>query len=298
MNPQLALRGCSFARALFRFNTLSNRQIPPPASLIVLQTRLAGHAKWQNIAKTKSANDANKCKVFSRYIQMVRRAVISGGRQPNPKLNGKLAAVLAEAGKMNVPKATLERAIERAMNVKIINTNVELSGPGGCAIVVRCETDNIALLRRDLKKIGKKFDAFVAQADTLITMFQSRGFIRASCKTRDNRDVDENYAEEAAIHANAEEVSLEVFDDAQEESLSRIWVFQTDAGSLNQCRGELEKTGLNIISCDLDLVPYRAVDFGEDAYEKLLELIQELREHDQVLDVFHNVALPAERQAC
>lgn len=258
--------------------------------MAVLQTRNAGHAKWQNIAKTKSANDANKCKVFSRYVQLVRRAVIAGGRQPNPKLNGKLAEVLTQAGKMNVPKATLDRAIERAMNVKIINVNIEIQGPGGSAVIVRCETDNIGTLRRDLKKILKKFDAHLMQSDTLISMFQSRGFIRASCKTKDNRDVDEDYAEEAAIHANAEDVKVESFDDTNDETLSKIWVFQTDANSLNQCKGELEKVGLKILSADLDLVPYRALEFEEDIYQQLIELTELLQEHDQVIDVFHNVA--------
>lgn len=266
-----------------------NRLFKLQRLIIYNQTRLAGHAKWQNIKSTKTANDDLKCKTISRYVLMVRRAIIAGDRQTDPKLNTKLGTVLAEAAKLNVPKATLERAIARALNLKVIPLNLEIQGPGGCSLIVRCETENIGLLRREVKKVIKKFDSNIMGDDTLINMFKSQGFVRAAYKLNDGREINDEYAEEAAILSNAQEVYLEVNEDTSDDELSKQWVFLTDAETLNPCRGELEKQGFKILSHDLDLVPYRTIDFGPGVYEKVVELQASLQELDQVVDIFHNV---------
>lgn len=254
------------------------------------QTRPAGHAKWQNIKGTKQATDLAKGKLVSRYVQLVRKAVVTGGMQTDPRLNTKLGDVLSEANKLNVPKATLERAITRAVNLKIISLNIEIQGPGGSSIIARCETENIPNLRRDVKKAIKKFDSNIMPDDTLINMFKSQGFIRTALITSDGRDICEEFAEEAAIMANAQEVYQETIGE-NDENLNSAWVFLVDAETLNPCKGELEKLKFKILSCDLDLVPYREIKFGEDVCEKVVELQKALRELDQVVDVYTNVTI-------
>lgn len=238
------------------------------------------------------ATDLAKGKMISRYVLLIRRAIVSNNRQTDPKINSKLADVLAEAGKANVPKATMERAIARAANMKVKPMNAEIQGPAGSTIIVRCETDNVPMLRRDLKKVAKKFDSTILPEDTMINMFRSRGFIRAADKTVDGRDVTQDFAEEAAIISNAQEVYEEAPEEDNGDS-DRIWVFETDAETLGPCRGELEKQGLKILSNELELVAYRNVDFGPGVFERVVELTKALRELDQVLDVYHNVATPA-----
>lgn len=260
------------------------------------QVRWAGHAKWQNIRSTKTANDIAKGRLISRYVILVRRAIITGGMNPNPKLNSKLGAVLSEASKFNVPKATLERAIERAMNVKMKPVSCEIQGPGGCSLIARCETDNISLLRRELKKVCKKFDAALVSDNTLSNMFKSQGFVRTEMKTKDDREIDQDLAEEAAILSNAQEVFAETYE-TSEGNQTQVWVFTTDSDTLNPCKGELEKQGFKVISHDLELVPYRDVDFGPSVQEKVEALVNSLREIDQVIDIFHNLSPPKEKEA-
>lgn len=300
MNPQFGLRALRVTTRSFTIRNNVNRLGMNQGSYLnhhpglYSQIRTAGHAKWQNIASTKSKNDLQKGKMISRYVLMVRRAIVSNNRQADPKLNGKLAEVLAEASKMNVPKATLERAIARAVDVKIFSKNIEIQGPGGCAMIAQCETDNVPFLRRDIKKILKKFDSNIMPDESLIGMFQSRGFIRAATKTKDQRGVDADFAEEAAIVANAEEVSLETYPNTTDSDLSAAWLFTTDANNLGPCKGELEKLGLHILSHELNLVPYRDVDFGTETYDQVVELAELLQEHEQVVEVFHNVRRPEE----
>lgn len=256
----------------------------------VIPIRHAGHAKWQNIKSTKQANDLLKCRTISRYVQLVRKAIVLNKMQTDPKLNSKLAAVLAEALKANVPKATLERAIERSQNIKLKALNLEIQGPKGSSIIARCETDNIPLLRRDVKKLLKKYDSNLMPDDTLVNMFKSQGFIRAATKTPDGREISQDYAEEAAIIGNAAEVNLETeYPNPDTGELTDVWVFSTDADSLHPCKGELEKQGLQILSVDLELVPYRYIRFDDATVEQVQELELSLKELEQVLDVFHNV---------
>lgn len=255
-----------------------------------IQTRFAGHAKWQNIKHTKLSSDLNKCRTISRYVLLVRRAIISNGMQADPKLNKALADVLSEASRLNVPKATLERAITRATNMKIISANIEIQGPGGCSLVCRVESENPNLLRRDIKKAIKKFDAAIMPENSIINMFKSQGYIRTATKTKDERDINKDFAEDAAIFANAQEVYEEIFDEAEDPSFSRSWVFITDAEHLSPCRGELEKQGFNVLSSVLELVPYNAIKFGPDVLQKVEELTKALRDIDQVVEIYNNLA--------
>lgn len=244
------------------------------------QVRWAGHAKWQNIKNTKQANDLAKGKLISRYVLMVRRAIITNGRIIDPKLNSRLATVLAEANKLNVPKATLERAITRAANVQVKTVNVEFQGPQGSSLIVKCETDNKNMLKKELKKVAKKFDAVLLPDESITNMFRSQGQIRASTKRKDDQILDHEGAEDAAIIANAQEVLAESDD---------VWLFTTESEQVNSCRGELEKLGIQIIDSEVELVPYRCIRFSEDTIEKIVSLCEALRELDQVVDVYHNV---------
>lgn len=265
-----------------------------PNLVLCNQVRYAGHAKWQNIKTQKLTNDVNKGRTISRYVLMVRKAIILNGRQTDPKLNTKLAQVLAEAQRMSVPKATLERAIVRAANIKLYNCNIEIQGPKLCSIIARCETDNASVLRRDVRKLLKKHDCNLMPDDSLINMFDTRGFVRAESILITGDEIDADKAEEAAIIANAEDVELEEYPEATEDGLRKVWLFKTDSANLDPCKGILEKHNYKVISSDLELVPYRLINFGPEVAEKLVEILHLLKDMEQVLDVFHNVDLACE----
>lgn len=250
---------------------------------LFVSKRLAGHAKWQNIKGTKMSNDLAKGKLVSRYVQLVRKAIVSNAMITDPKLNSKLAGVLAEATKLNVPKATLERAIVRTANVKFVPIDIEAQHTAGWSLVIKCETENKSNLRRELKKILKKYDISLVTEDSLINMFRQQGIIRTPNKFIDGRELTQDLAEEAAIVANIEEVA---YDEDNEQ-----FVYTTSADLVNSARGELSKMGIDIISSDVELTPFREVDFGPETSEKVAEVLVVLREHEQVVDVYHNVLM-------
>lgn len=132
---------------------LSVRSLLTPITVLASQQRFAGHAKWQNIAHTKAANDKAKGQRTNRYCMLIRRACVSG---TDPKVNDKLRDIIALALKSQVPRATIDRQIERAKQVKLKEMVIEVMTPGGAFLLCEIETDNISRTRQDMKKILRK----------------------------------------------------------------------------------------------------------------------------------------------
>ena len=72
---------------------------------------MAGHSKWANIKHRKGRQDAKRGKLFSRLIRELTVSAKLGG--PNPDDNPRLRTALDKALGSNMPKDTIERAIQR-----------------------------------------------------------------------------------------------------------------------------------------------------------------------------------------
>src|SRR5690242_20188074 len=105
---------------------------------------MSGHSKWSTIKRKKGALDAERGKMFGRFIKEITIAARQGGGDPdgNPRLR---TAILAAKGG-NMPAANIERAIKKGtgeLEGTIIEEAVyEGYGPGGVAILVDVVTDN------------------------------------------------------------------------------------------------------------------------------------------------------------
>lgn len=71
-------------------------------------------------------------------------------------MNSELASALEKARRANVPKETIERAVKRALNTKLINVKIELTGPNSLLMILNMETDNKSRARHDIKALIKK----------------------------------------------------------------------------------------------------------------------------------------------
>ena len=124
-----------------------------PASALARQQRFAGHAKWQNIAHTKAANDKKRGQKTNKHCMQIRRAAALGS--PDPKINDKLRDAIAAALKANVPRATIDRQLEKAKNVTLRKEIIEILVPGGAFLLVDLETDNTSRTRHEMKRVLK-----------------------------------------------------------------------------------------------------------------------------------------------
>ena len=72
---------------------------------------MAGHSQFKNIMYRKGAQDAKRSKIFTKLIrEIVTAARLAGG---DPDANPRLRLVLDKARSANMPKDTIERAIQR-----------------------------------------------------------------------------------------------------------------------------------------------------------------------------------------
>ncbi|XP_076168424.1 translational activator of cytochrome c oxidase 1 isoform X2 [Ptiloglossa arizonensis] len=72
----------------------------------------AGHSKWQNIKHIKMENDTAKSLLFNRLTNKM-KAVVAETKISNPSENSKLAQLVDQAKKANMPAATLNKVLEK-----------------------------------------------------------------------------------------------------------------------------------------------------------------------------------------
>ncbi len=121
---------------------------------------MAGHSKWANIKHKKARQDARRGKIFTRLIREITVAARMGGGDPND--NPRLRLAVDKALGQNMPKDTIERAIDRGAGggegANVEELTYEGYGPGGVAILVEAMTDNrnrtVAEVRHAFSKHG------------------------------------------------------------------------------------------------------------------------------------------------
>ncbi|MEK7144500.1 MAG: YebC/PmpR family DNA-binding transcriptional regulator [Patescibacteria group bacterium] len=114
---------------------------------------MSGHSKWSQIKRQKSVTDAARSRVFSRYARLI--------ALESKKANGilttpSLAAVIARAKAVNMPKENIERAITKGISKdsgSLEQVVYEAYGPGGVAILIDALTDNKNRTTQEIKHL-------------------------------------------------------------------------------------------------------------------------------------------------
>jgi transcriptional/translational regulatory protein YebC/TACO1 len=98
-----------FGMELLRRSTAIFR---PRTSQFVNPRRFAGHNKWSKIKHRKATADMGKSKLVAKLTREIRAAVREGGADTNHNLQ--LASAVSKAREMDIPKATIQAAINIA----------------------------------------------------------------------------------------------------------------------------------------------------------------------------------------
>ena len=231
---------------------------------------MSGHSKWETTKRQKAVVDAKRGALFTKIGNQIAIAARGG---TDPAMNPSLAMVLEKARHANMPKANIERAIQRAADksaAAMIEEVYEAYGPGGVGIIIEVATDNknrtLPEVRHTLDKNGGR----MADSGSVMFQFKRKGVIDISEKGED--------ALMAALDAGAEDASEE------DEGM----VIYTDSSDLMKVRQALIDAGLTVTSAELAYVPstYVAVE-GENA-EKLEKLLSAVDDLDDVTNVYTN----------
>jgi YebC/PmpR family DNA-binding regulatory protein len=240
---------------------------------------MSGHSKWSTIKHKKGAADAKRGKIFTKIIKEISvSAKLGGGEiESNPRLR---SAVL-KARAANMPKDNIERAIKKGIGelggTDYFENVYEGYGPGGVAIMVETLTDNKNRTAADIRSIFSKAGGNLGESGCVSYMFNRKGILAF-----DAESTDEEKLFEAALEAGAEDVSLEG------ESLEII----TSPEDFETILDTLREQGFESQSAEVTLIADTNIELDADGTAKVLRLLENLDDNDDVQSVSSNLEIP------
>ena len=242
---------------------------------------MSGHSKWSSIKHKKGAADAKRGKLFSKLSRAIIVAAREGGGDPANNLA--LANAIEKARSYSMPKDNIDRAIAKGTGADASATDFEIVmyegyGPNGVAVIVEALTDNRNRTASDVRHVFSKNDGNLGTAGAVTWLFERRGVVLVSAD-----GVDEDELTLAAAEGGADDVSLDG---------STYQVVAAPEG-LSAVRQAIEDAGFAVESAELTMVPKTTVEVeDETAAKKILRLIDQLEDNDDVQDVYANFDIP------
>ena len=240
---------------------------------------MAGHSQFKNIMHRKGRQDAMRSKLFGKLSREITVAAKMG--QPDPAFNPRLRAAILAARAENMTKDTIERAIKKASAGDAENyeeIRYEGYGPGGVAVIVEALSDNRNRTASEVRSYFTKSGGNLAETGAVSFMFDRVGTIEFAA---DKASADDML--EAAIEAGAEDV---VSSETGHEITTAADALAEVAKALEAKFGEPSKTALT-------WKPQTSVAVDDETGEKLLRLMDNLDENDDVQNVYSNFELSA-----
>ncbi|MGA7789457.1 MAG: YebC/PmpR family DNA-binding transcriptional regulator [Xanthobacteraceae bacterium] len=235
---------------------------------------MAGHSQFKNIMHRKGRQDAQKSKLFGKLAREITVSAKLG--TPDPAMNPRLRAAILAARAENMPKDNIERAIKKAAGGDSDNyeqIRYEGYGPGGIAVIVEVLTDNRNRAAGEVRATFTKSGGNLAETGAVSFMFDHVGVIEYDAKAASPEAMFE-----AALEAGADDV-------VSSETSHEIYAAQDHFGSVAKALeakfGEPNKAALV-------WRPQNTVAVDDEQGEKVLKLIENLNDHDDVQNVYAN----------
>ncbi len=242
---------------------------------------MSGHSKWSSIKHKKGAADAKRGKLFSKLSRAIIVAAKEGG--PDPAGNLALQNAIEKARSYSMPKDNIERAVARGSgadaDAQAFETVVyEGYGPGGVAVIVEALTDNRNRTASEVRHAFDKNDGNLGTTGAVAWLFERRGIVLVA-----SEGVDEDELTLAAADGGAEDVSLD----------GSTYEIVAAPEALTSVREAIEAAGFTVESAELALAPKTTVEVeDESTAKKIVRLIDQLEESDDVQEVYANFDIP------
>ncbi len=242
---------------------------------------MAGHSKWANIRHRKGRQDAKRGKLFTRLIREITVAARLGGgdADSNPRLRAAIDAAMGA----NMPKDTVERAVNRGAGggegENYDEIRYEGYGPGGVAVMVDCMTDNRNRTVAEVRHAFTKCGGNLGTDGSVAYLFKKVGLLNFAT------GVEEDALLEAALEAGAEDVIGG--DDGSFEVL-------TDPDEFSDVRERISAAGFDPESADVTMRAENNSELDASNADKMIRLLDMLEELDDVQKVYSNAGISDE----
>ena len=240
---------------------------------------MSGHSHWATIKRKKGAADAKKGQAFSKCAKALMLAARKG---TDPNMNLALRYALDEARACNMPKDSVDRAIKKGAGElegqQIQEAVYEAYGQAGVAILIETVTDNRNRTSSEMAKVIERHGGRMGQPNSVAWMFTKRGTIIVSGYK------DEEKVMDVALGAGADDISPT--DDGFE--------VVTPPEAFEAVKKALADAGIPVERAEMTKVPQNYVPLGEADARKVLALMEDLEEHDDVQKVHSNFDVSAD----
>ncbi|MGE0803348.1 MAG: YebC/PmpR family DNA-binding transcriptional regulator [Lautropia sp.] len=239
---------------------------------------MAGHSKWANIQHRKGRQDAKRGALFTRLIKEITVAARLGGG--DPAMNPRLRLAMDKAGEANMPKDTVQRAIQRGAGgldgANYEEIRYEGYGVAGAAVIVDCMTDNRTRTVADVRHALSKHGGNLGTDGSVAFQFQHCGqFIFAPGTSEDQ-------VMEVALDAGAEDVIAH--DDGAIEVVCGPHDFA-------EVKTRLERAGLKPAFAEIVMKPLNELVLTGDDAATMQKILDALDNVDDVQQVYTNAVI-------
>ena len=236
---------------------------------------MSGHSKWSTIKHKKGALDAKRGKLFSKLSKLIITAARNGGGDPDMNLPLRYAIDKAKAA--NMTKDTIERAVKKGTGdlegAQIEELLYEGYAPGGVALMVEALTDNRNRTAPEIKKILENRGGSLGATNCVGWMFSSKGVFRV-----DASKITEDKLMEIALDAGAEDLQRD----------GDGFEVTCEPTAFHEVQQALQDAGIEPELAEIQRVPSTTVKLDRDQAAKVLALIENLEDHEDVQNVYSN----------
>ena len=234
--------------------------------------------KWNNIKDKKASKDANVSRVYAKFGVEIYVAAKKG--EPDPESNRALKVVLERAKTYNVPKAIIDRALDKAKG-SAEETYEELRyegfGPNGSMVIVDALTNNVNRTASAVRSAFNKNGGNMGVNGSVAYMFDASAVIGLEGKS-----VDE-------VIEILLEADVDVRDVVEEDETVMVYA---DPDQFHAVQEAFKQVGITEFTvAELTMLAQSDVALPEDSQAQFEKMIDALEDLEDVQQVYHNVEL-------
>ncbi|AQU80489.1 YebC/PmpR family DNA-binding transcriptional regulator [Planococcus faecalis] len=234
--------------------------------------------KWNNIKEKKASKDANTSRIYAKFGREIYVAAKQG--EPDPESNQALKVVLERAKTYSIPRAIIDRAVDKAKGgseESFDELRYEGFGPNGSMVIVDTLTNNVNRTASDVRAAFGKNGGNMGVSGSVAYMFDHTAVFGIEGKTADE------------VLELMMEADVDVRDIMEEEDGVIVYA-EPDQYHLVQ---EAFKTAgiTEFTVAELTMLAQNELPLPEDAQEQFEKMIDAIEDLEDVQQVYHNVDL-------
>lgn len=234
--------------------------------------------KWNNIKEKKASKDANTSRIYAKFGREI--YVVAKQGEPDPESNQALRVVLERAKTYNVPRAIIDRAIEKAKGGSEENYDelrYEGFGPNGSMVIVDALTNNVNRTASDVRAAFGKNGGNMGVSGSVAYMFDATAVIGIEGKTADD------------VLELLMEADVDVRDIIEEEESVIVYAGPEQFHAVQQAFKDAGISDFTV--AELTMLAQNDLTLPEDAQAQFEKMIDALEDLEDVQQVYHNVDL-------